>query len=825
MGNQLCCANPNFNITSVCQPRDDQENFVYAITTSPKQIRSSAVNNTQIHSRNSISNNYQDFTQNRLQTKHSSEYNKHRQSRLSSGSYNKHNDRTGLDISQPIIQKTSNYHGTDSYKKSFMQTNIFSNRKMSANSALHKNAKLMARNFDSKQSQASQNQSNKQWRMSVAFKVQCPFDISHISFSQRRYLGYRSRFEFDKKRILIASKQNKSQDDQGQEKTGNLNELVLSIVALNQVEQPFEIFRGGLSQIHNNSQNDIKQTDSSQLTQESDKEIILTTFMEDHISSFILIVSTQKSKNTTEFKILKLSKMLDLEDCVREYVNQEKQSSGILKEKANEQIKQGKFRKGLIRKDDNIEIEQTNLNPKLHKNLTRIQDQPLSVKNFETKLRTIKLDYSNSKTQSQTPKCKSPRNIMLSTIQEQDKDESSQETQIKSNNEFKLESHVLDLNDHTIQENFNIPDQPFQLEQFGQLAVRGQITSAQLFYGHDGNFLFTLDSNKQVLSLFIVRARMEELKQDIDDKMHPKVANFTMSKRCQIKLDYIPLQIDYYADQILVWYQKQSSCKIIDVYDKRGTLQNRMDIQEQMDQYDLQILSIDHVMFPKMRWSDRKIEEFERINKQQLLKKILIVGTCQQKQNNLEEDPLFFEDKNRLNPEETQDESQLPQTFIMLFNINLLQIENIQLLQTQHGTVTTLNFGPFDNGYILLGLSGGVLIALESNNLNIIMQEKLFDHAVTQIDFEPTNLVIVSSARNEVVALNIVKREVHYKYVDLGKKQFCTIKVPHQINNQGRIHNQQISAVQNKSKSNGLQEHFYSHDFGNTSDNKNRLIC
>lgn len=33
-------------------------------------------------------------------------------------------------------------------------------------------------------------------------------------------------------------------------------------------------------------------------------------------------------------------------------------------------------------------------------------------------------------------------------------------------------------------------------------------------------------------------------------------------------------------------------------------------------------------MFPRMRWSERKIEEIERINKLALLKKFIVIGEC-----------------------------------------------------------------------------------------------------------------------------------------------------------------------------------------------------
>ena len=42
-------------------------------------------------------------------------------------------------------------------------------------------------------------------RSEFAFAINLPFDINFISFSQRRFYGFRRRYEFDQKRLLIAS--------------------------------------------------------------------------------------------------------------------------------------------------------------------------------------------------------------------------------------------------------------------------------------------------------------------------------------------------------------------------------------------------------------------------------------------------------------------------------------------------------------------------------------------------------------------------------------------------------------------------------------------
>ena len=74
--------------------------------------------------------------------------------------------------------------------------------------------------------------------------------------------------------------------------------------------------------------------------------------------------------------------------------------------------------------------------------------------------------------------------------------------------------------------------------------------------------------------------------------------------------------------------------------------------------------------------------------------------------------------------------------------------------------VTTINFGPFDNGYLLLGLSCGTLLSLDFHSLDIILNIQVFkkNEAIKSITFEPTNLVFVASKNKEVVSLNLIKK-------------------------------------------------------------------
>ena len=58
---------------------------------------------------------------------------------------------------------------------------------------------------------------------------------------------------------------------------------------------------------------------------------------------------------------------------------------------------------------------------------------------------------------------------------------------------------------------------------------------------------------------------------------------------------------------------------------------------------------------------------------------------------------------------------------------------------------------------------------------------------------EPTELVFVTSKEGSVAALSIVRKEMHYVYLDLGNKQYCTVAIPKgtgdNLDNEGFDHN------------------------------------
>jgi hypothetical protein len=50
-----------------------------------------------------------------------------------------------------------------------------------------------------------------------------------------------------------------------------------------------------------------------------------------------------------------------------------------------------------------------------------------------------------------------------------------------------------------------------------------------------------------------------------------------------------------------------------------------------------------------------------------------------------------------------------------------------------NNVITAFNFGPYDNGYIVIGTSSGHLLTLEPKNLNRISSQKLFSGDNEQI--------------------------------------------------------------------------------------------
>ena len=103
--------------------------------------------------------------------------------------------------------------------------------------------------------------------------------------------------------------------------------------------------------------------------------------------------------------------------------------------------------------------------------------------------------------------------------------------------------------------------------------------------------------------------------------------------------------------------------------------------------------------------------------------------------------------------------------------------------------ITALQYGPYDNGYILVGLNTGKLLVFDPITLDRVKEFDVFvqgeyrgEHrnaeAITNISLEPTELVFLAGQRGSIAGLSIVKKEMHYVYLDLGNRTFCTLAIP-----------------------------------------------
>ena len=160
----------------------------------------------------------------------------------------------------------------------------------------------------------------------------------------------------------------------------------------------------------------------------------------------------------------------------------------------------------------------------------------------------------------------------------------------------------------------------------------GGVSHAYLFHAFNGNYLFTMNDSLKTINIFIIRScidKMSRQEEILKVPNYPKISNFRMAKKCTITLDYKPQCIDNYADYFLVSYKEP--IPFIDIYEKSGCFYQRLNVQAALNAHSLRLARIKKILFPRMRWSDRKIEEFERQNRLQLLKKFLIIGDCKER--------------------------------------------------------------------------------------------------------------------------------------------------------------------------------------------------
>lgn len=198
-----------------------------------------------------------------------------------------------------------------------------------------------------------------------------------------------------------------------------------------------------------------------------------------------------------------------------------------------------------------------------------------------------------------------------------------------------------------------------------------------------------------------------------------------MSSKSALSLDdvktYEIKQILNYSDYLVVTY---CNTFYIDIFKKSGSLFERFSLDKTFISSKLILKSIDFVKFAKLEWSDRYFDLVQQSQKS-LPKKLILSGSF-----------------NMLGKTET-----LP--YIVLFDRVQKQQTIVKAFMTKT-QITAINYGPYDNGHVLAGLSNGTLIGFDSITMKKLFKIQVFqdNQPINSIHFDPTQLIFMTSSHS-----------------------------------------------------------------------------
>jgi len=272
---------------------------------------------------------------------------------------------------------------------------------------------------------------------------------------------------------------------------------------------------------------------------------------------------------------------------------------------------------------------------------------------------------------------------------------------------------------------FLVNEYPFRLDEFGKFSLSEQVRKAYLFNTEECTLIFSLEEQRN-LSIYTVKSYMNTKVSKKQEKkgLKAKISNFRMAKKVTLELPFTPKHIEFYGEHFTVTYQVSNGAdfddraeNMIDIFEKSGKPVNRFDIQESLIKLGIGLLKIIKVKFPRLSWSDRKVSEFE-ITRQSALQKVVVAGHC------------LHQRKER--------------PFLAKVNLQECKIELIKILSVED-KISEVNFGPYDNGHLLVGFKSGVLHIFDPVELTRMQSINLFTSSIKQIRFEPTSLIFVGS--------------------------------------------------------------------------------
>lgn len=126
-------------------------------------------------------------------------------------------------------------------------------------------------------------------------------------------------------------------------------------------------------------------------------------------------------------------------------------------------------------------------------------------------------------------------------------------------------------------------------------------------------------------------------------------------------------------------------------------------------------------------------------------------------------------------------------------------------LEAQPIEITSLNFGPYDNGHVIVGLNTGAIFILNSLDLSSMFRYQVFDPLrspeknnlplINNINFDPTQMIFATTrhaseqTNNEATnmspiqfynirILTLIENNAQYKYLEMGQNTYMTLVIP-----------------------------------------------
>lgn len=107
--------------------------------------------------------------------------------------------------------------------------------------------------------------------------------------------------------------------------------------------------------------------------------------------------------------------------------------------------------------------------------------------------------------------------------------------------------------------------------------------------------------------------------------------------------------------------------------------------------------------------------------------------------------------------------------------------KTVTRLFKSRGEISCLNFGPYDNGHILIGTTTGDFLAFDSIKLTKLCNIKLSDFPVTSIAIEWTQLVLIGVRETgDVTAVSFIELKEKYMYMEMSNRKYATVVISKQ---------------------------------------------